>query len=122
MPRYTAAESTIIPATSGYELLLATSESDAEFSFFRAPIIAWRISHTYSMPEAITVGGDEDLNQLQAILPPDGKVEYQEMRTFDNLEEWVKYAREQHESHKTGTVFATRTCVRADQKSGLLIL
>jgi hypothetical protein len=110
MPRYTAAESTIIRATSGYELLLATSESDAEFSFFRAPIIAWRISHTYSMPEAITVGGDEDLNQLQAILLPDGKVEYQEMRTFDNLEEWVKYAREQHESHKTGTVFATRAC------------
>jgi hypothetical protein len=89
----------VIQAMPGYELVLSSCEAEDEFSFFRCPIIAWRVRPNDGTPSPITVNGDEGASNPQVILRPDGAVEDQPaedqfIRTYDNLEAWEKDARE----------------------------
>jgi hypothetical protein len=86
---------TVISALPGYELITSSSETEEEFAFCRTPIIAWRISPVYGNPSPVTVGDNESY-EPQAILTPDGQIEIQCDRTFDNLAGWEKHARERH--------------------------
>jgi hypothetical protein len=86
---------TIVQATPGYELLTASTASDPDFGFWRSPIIAWRIGLD-GRPAPVTVGDHERCANPHAILMPDGQVEIQCETTFASIEDWEKYAREEH--------------------------
>jgi hypothetical protein len=84
----------VIRATPGYELILSSTPGCDGFFFSRCQIIAWRVRPGEGTPSPVTVRGDEDVSNPQVILCPDGQVEDQFMRTYDNIEAWEKNARE----------------------------
>jgi hypothetical protein len=95
---------TIVQANPGYELLTASHAINPDFLIWREPIIAWRIGIDGN-PAPVTAGDSESANQPQAILMPDGQVQIQCDRTFASIEEWEKYARDNH-SHARDTAKA----------------
>jgi|SRR6516165_8603994 hypothetical protein len=87
---------TVVPASPGFELLVAAGADDEEFWCDRAPIVAWRIYTGYGLPMPVTAGGDEELSGPRTILLPNGRVEVQEGGSHESFEVWERLAREVH--------------------------
>jgi hypothetical protein len=94
----------VIPAQSGFELILWSCLEDDKFLFERCPIIAWRVGSTV-LPITVRTADDGDLGARMAILLPNGKVEdvFGE-RSHESLEAWEASARADWVEGRRGTI------------------
>lgn len=83
----------IIPAASGYEMLLAWEDEDKEeltFEVMRHPVIAWRVDPYGGLKPVTLENEDEYSGMSSAVKYPDGRVIVLACSVYDSEEAWLK--------------------------------